>query len=284
MMNRKTLRAALIAAVAMAASAAACDDTSDGTGPDVAPTTTPCDRLVDAAGEPVACVTGRLVDVTGAPVEGLKVSACTLHTCIIGDSRADGTYRIGGIPTEPHKVEILGQLRGYATMIFYQETIPGVFTTPPADIVMVPLADPPTAWPTDVGGTVVLADGALELTAAPDTLRYPLGTVDKEVIAVEVDADHLAPYDLTPWIGREAGTRAFYVNPFPIHASEPVGLVVHGAEGVAAGARYAVYQADHLEALLEHVGDAVADGEGRIVLEEGANLTMLTTIILVPEA
>ncbi len=262
-----------------------CDDGGGGPAAGDAtdtPSATPCERPATANREPLACVTGRLVDVDGQPLEGLKVSACTSSSCIAGQTGPDGVYKIGGLPVEPHKLEILARIRGYATMIFAQPVAAGVYAEAPRDIVVPALEAAAAAWPPDAGGAVSVAGGMLELSAAAGTLKYPLGTVNKEVYGVEIAASDLPPFDIEPWVGKEAGTRAFILNPFPMRATASVGMRVLGADGVAAGTPYTVYTAGHLDAHLEQAGVATSDGAGSIVLEPGANLTTLTTIIVVP--
>jgi len=242
-----------------------------------------CSTTTGQDGEAVACVGGQIVDGDGAPIAGLKVSACTLQTCIIGDTDDNGHYLINRVPVAPHKMEVLGQLKGYATMVFYQPTVSGVLTKPADDIVMVPLTDTPTAWAPADGGAVSLAGGMLDLVAEAGVLHYPLGTVDKSVVAAEMDADDLPPFDIAPWEGVEAETRVFIINPFPVSADTSIAMTVHGADGVAADAKYDVYTANELEGVLELVGTATANGSGDIVLDDDAELKTLTTIIIVPQ-
>jgi hypothetical protein len=260
------------------------DATGDGVAADtIEVEQTACTPATGQDGEPVACVGGRLVDEAGAAIPGLKVSACTLQTCIIGETGADGRYRINKLPVAPHKIEVLGQLKGFATMVFYQPTTAGVVATPGRDIVMPTLVDAPVAWAPADGGAVTIAGGMLTLDADPGVLHYPLGTIDKSVLAVELDPLDLPPFDSAPWVGEEAATRVFIVNPFPVFSDTAVAMTVHGAAGVSVGATYQVYTADQLEGVLESAGTATADGAGNIVLDAGAELKTLTTIIVVPD-
>lgn len=245
--------------------------------------TTACTPAANDDGEPYACVGGTIVDEDGTPIAGLKVSACTLATCIIGETGEDGRYRIGKLPVGPHKMEILGQIQGYATMIYYQPVTAGVLVEAEREIVMVRLTETPSPWTPADGGAVSLAGEMLDLEVAPGALRYPLGTVDKAAVAVEMDPLDLPPFDIAPWEGKEAGTRVFIVNPFPMQSSSAVAMTVHGATGVAPDTGYDVYTANHLEGVLEHVGTATADGLGDIVLDGDAELLTLTTIIVVPQ-
>ena len=143
------------------------DTTADS---DAAISDTPCAVTTGPDGAPVSCIAGRLVDRDGAPVVGVKVSACTLTTCIIGQSVADGRYTVTKLPVEPHKVEILGEVKGYATFVFHQPTRAGVLSTAPWDIVLPLKTDDATPWLPAEGGTASLLDGAIAVTAAPGAL------------------------------------------------------------------------------------------------------------------
>ncbi len=266
-------------------------ETSGETSSDVAPESTPdvptsiaCDPATDNAGNPVACVAGRLVDEAGAPVANLAIGACTLDVCIRGTTNAEGRYSIGRLTVNPQKMLVFGAAKGYAQMIFYQDATAGVLSEAPRDVRLHRLGPPDTAWSADAGGTVSLAGGMLELTAPAGALLYPIGAEEK-VTALEVDPGELPPYDIAPWVGKEDATRAFIVNPYPLHTAgpdQPATLTVKGATGVAAGTKYTVYAAHSVQGILEAHGTATADGEGAIVLD-GGTLTDLTTLVVVPE-
>jgi len=248
---------------------------------DVPVTTVPCDPPTDSNGDPVACVAGRLVDEGGAPVPNLAMGACTLDVCIRSTTNADGRYTIGRLTVNPQKMLVFGAAKGYAQMVYYQDVTAGVLTNAAHDVVLHKLAAPDTDWLAATGGTVLLADGKLELSAAADTLLYPIGAEEK-ISAIEIDVADLPPFDIEPWVGHEDATRAFIVNPYPMHTSTPVTLRVLGATGVAAGAKYTVYSAHSVRGVLEEKGVATADGNGAITLTDGT-LTDLTTLIVVPE-
>ena len=265
-------------------------ETQTETTPDVAAESTPdvptsiaCDPATDNDGNPVACVAGRIVDEAGAPVPSLAIGACTLDVCIRGTTNAEGRYVIGRLTVNPQKMLVFGTAKGYAQMIYYQDATAGVLSEAPFDVQVHRLAAPDTAWSATTGGTVSLAGGMLELTADADALLYPIGAEEK-VTALEVDPTELPPYDIEPWAGKEAATRAFIVNPYPLHteAGKPATLTVKGATGVTAGATYTVYSAHTTQGILEAHGTATADGNGAIVLE-GGTLTDLTTLVIVPD-
>jgi len=256
------------------------NDAGSDIATDVSTTNVPCDPPTDSNGAAVACVAGRLVDESGVPVPNLAIGACTLDVCIRSTTNAEGRYVIGRLTLNPQKMLVFGVAKGYAQMIYYQGVTPGVLVNAPRDVVLHRLAAPDLDWPAATGGTVILADGMLELSAAPDTVIYPIGA-DEKVSALEIDIADLPPFDITPWAGNEDHARAFIVNPYPLHASSSVGLRVLGAVGVAAGTPYHVYAAHSVKGTLENKGTAIADGNGAIVLS-GGDLIDLTTLVIIP--
>lgn len=259
----------------------ACGDAPGSEDPNGRPVPVACDPAVDEEGQAYACISGRLVDEQGGPIANLAVGACSFDLCIKGDTDAEGRYAIQKLPLSTQKVEVFGMLQGYADMIYWQDFEPGFMSEAPQDIVVHRLDMPHAGWAAETGGTILLADGALELSAAPDSLLYPIGEED-EVTALEIAPSSLGPFDEHPWVGHEASTRAFLINPFPLTATEPVHVVIHGAVGVEKGARYGVYTADAVTGELVLAGEAEADGQGAIVMDDDAGIVDLTTLILVP--
>ena len=239
----------------------------------------PCDPATGGRGEAVACVGGALVDPDGNPVVGVKVSACTATTCIIGPTDDGGRYNIQGLPVEPHKIEILGVPKGFMTMVFFQETKPGEMAVAAREVELVPLTGQAVPLP-ESGGTALVADGKLELRAAADALVYPIGAPE-EIEVAAIDIADLPPFDVEPWKGKERQSFAFVVSPFAMGVEGDIELVVKGA-GAAAGTPYRIYSADHITARLEDGGMLVADDKGDLVLQPGASIEELTTVVIVP--
>jgi len=267
---------ALVVLGVVVASGLGCGDDGAST-----PEVVACDP--GTGGKPVGCVYGALVDDAGKPVVGAKVSACTDKECIITNTTDAGVYNIQGLTVEAHRIDVLGEPKGVVTMIWWMPVTEGVQSRLAHPVVVhdldrvtkVPLA------PAE-GGTVLLADGQLELSAEPDTLKYPIGTVDKSIGAIEVDIDELPPFDLTPWKGKESRSRAFIFNPFPMKSTTSAHLRVFGEERAAVNATYTVYSANYTFGHLDEVGLMRADGSGALVSESGGALKDLTTIIIVP--
>jgi hypothetical protein len=243
--------------------------------------TAPCSEPADNRGNPLACVAGALIDESGKAAAGVKVSACTESTCIVGTTGDDGRYAIGGLPVEPHKMEILGAMKGFATVVFYQEVEAGLEGRPSRSVVLHALPEDSTPWAPATGGDVSLLDGRLELGVGADVLKYPAGTIDKSVQALEIDIAELPPFDVEPWRGKEGESMAFILNPFPLKATESIELAVTGVEAEA-GALYTIYAAHPTTGRLESSGVMMADDAGRLELQPGGSLKSLTTWVIVP--
>lgn len=241
---------------------------------------------------PVSCTakkgtsatSGRVVDAAGKPLDDFAVLACTLATCIRGSTADDGTYCIADLPVKPHKMQVIGEPKGYATVIWYQDVVEGGNAASAKDVVLVPL-DPEGAFISEeLGGAAVVAGGGLEISVAPGEIEFPLGTFDEKINGAKIEPAQLPPYDMEPWAGKEAGTLAFIVNPYPLKLKKDVvgsfGVKVMGA-GVADGLTYDVYTADSDTGALLLGGTATAVG-GDIVVDSGADLHQLTTLVFVP--
>lgn len=258
---------------------AGCGDSGDGE----TVSSVPCEPAADERGNPYACIAGALESPNGEPVVGVRVSACTLETCIIGNTAADGTYLVQRLPVEPHKVEILGAAKGYMTLAFFQDVKPGELARASHTVVLPRVTNAAVPLTAAAGGTATVADGKLVLSAKAGILRYPIGTPEEEMLveAVAVPLDELVPYDIEPWDGKEDEAMAFLVNPFPLTASESVGLTVKGV-GAPANALYRLYAANATTGELEEAGVLAADTSGDLVLQPGGSLTQLTTLVIVP--
>lgn len=243
----------------------------------------PCEPAADERGNPYACIAGALESPTGEPVVGVRVSACTLETCIIGQTATDGSYLVQRLPVEPHKVEILGAAKGYMTLAFYQDVKPGELARATHTVVLPRVTNAAVSWTAAAGGSATVAGGKLVLQAKAGILRYPIGTPEVEMLveAVEVPLDELVPYDVEPWAGKESASMAFLLNPFPLTAAESIGLTVKGV-GAPANKLFTLYAANATTGELDEAGVLMADASGDLVLQSGASLTHLTTLVVVP--
>lgn len=242
-----------------------------------------CEPAADERGRPYACIAGAVTSEAGEPVAGVKIAACTSETCIISTTLADGTYNVQRLPVEPHKVEVFGVMKGFMTLAFFQDVMPGELARASRTLILPRQTNDAVAWLPANGGTVELADGQLVFDAEPGTLRYLVGTPEAEMLveAVEVPVRNLVPYDTEPWKGKESKSMAFVVNPFPLTASASVDLTIKGASATA-NALYTLYAAHSTTGELEEAGILVGAANGDLVLQPGATLTHLTTLVVVP--
>lgn len=242
-----------------------------------------CDPAADERGRPYACIAGAVTGEDGEPVVAVNIAACTSETCIIGKTSDSGEYNIQRLPVEPHKVEIFGAMKGYMTLAFFQDVLPGELALAGRTLVLPRRTNEAVPWLPATGGSVALAKGKLLFSAEAGTLRYLVGTPEEEMVveAVEVPVGKLVPYDSEPWKGKESKSLAFVVNPFPLTSSKSVDLTIKGV-GAAANALYTLYAAHSKTGELEQVGILVGGAGGDLVLQPGATLIHLTTLVVVP--
>jgi len=263
----------------------ACGGDGEPVNPDtaVADTGTP-DMGAPEVVEPECCgsVQGTVVNTDGDFLVGAYVLVCNADFCVSGETDTEGNYDVGDLTLVDYKIKVQGSQLGYANMLFFQALgIKGAVQAP-RDLVVVSAPEAMTPWTPEEGGTVTLAEGQLELTAAAGDLKYPLGFA-KEVLAVPVPADALPPYDQEPWKGAEDGTVAFHINPVGVVTlSGVIEARVKDAQA-AAGTVYGVWTVDDHTAHVERVGTATADSAGDIVVDESAAITMLSTLLFIPE-
>jgi hypothetical protein len=261
-----------------------CSDSSQNstTAPDDVSTDVPI-RTADTAPPPVTgSVQGRLVSTSDAPIAGAYVLVCNAAECVSGETNADGKYDVVDLDLGPYKVQALVSGGGFVDMDYHQEVVSAEPTVAEKDIVAVDAVEDPIAWPKDTAGDVVVAAGALRLTALPDDLKYPLG-LEQVVHAAPVDAQILPPYDETPWVGKEAQTLAFHINPVGLKTKETAFTFAVLGAGAAEGTQYDVWAVDSDWGKVHPVGTATANANDEIVSDAGGTLMELTTLILAPK-
>ena len=128
---------------------------ADGSGPDIdSPESFPwaCNTVAPPPATPAptgspgdGAFYGRVLDDTCAPLydsvedEGFSVLACTDSNCVTGKTASDGTYHLTGLPTGPHKMQLLGAPHGYPTLVWYQDAVAGEVVALSRDIVVPPV-------------------------------------------------------------------------------------------------------------------------------------------------
>jgi len=244
--------------------------------------TPPGDKLSGVevpAGE--AATAGRLVDTTGAPVEGVRVLCCSSETCLIDSTDADGVYlHIGIDPTHRYKMQVTDTEGRYSDLLYYQPYAVDTLSTMETDVIVHPLSAELIDWPADTGGQVSLAGGELSLTAEPGALDYPLGK-PKTLQAERVPVDQLPPYSPAPW-GDTPGALAYVFTPATVEITTPAALEITLTEPLEEGASYAIWNADSHTGDMVAAGTATVNAEGVLVAEDTSEITYFSTLVLFP--
>lgn len=246
-------------------------------------------RIVDVGipdvPEPVAptgVLEGRIVTGEGSPVDGSSVLACNETMCFPGNSLADGTFAIDQLAEGPYKIQVMGSLQGFMNMAFHAVVFQDQTTVLSRDVVVVPIVEAMAFLGEDAGGTLVVAQGAVEITAAAGALDYPLG-FEETMNGVSVPLSALPPHDVEPWVGAPPGAAAFHFNPFGAEADPALAFRV--LTGLLPETSYGVWAVEIKLGRLEKMGIATTDADG--VLESGGavpGLGALSSVVLVPEA
>jgi len=229
-----------------------------------------------------AATAGRLVDTAGAPIEGLRVLCCSSETCLIDTTDADGVYlHIGIVPTHRYKMQVTDAGGTYSDLIYYQPYVVDQLSVMEVDVIVPVIESEYTDWPAETGGTVTLAGGELELTAAPGALDYPLGKPE-QLLAERVPAAQLPPYVPAPWAGLEEGAIAYVFTPATVEVESPAALRIILPEAPAEGTNYALWNADSHTGDMVAAGNASVDAEGAIVTGDASGIGYFSTLVLVP--
>lgn len=268
----KTILVTFLVSLCCALAGLACDDAVES-----------CRVTEDGASLASACLSGQAIDELGAPIVGVRVAACTLMTCITTKTDEKGDFRVDGLPNMPQRVDIFAGGEGYSDLMYYQEVEAGVLVRAAAPIVVPRMPEEGQAWSAKAGGEVSLLGGQILLKVGADALVYPIGTLEDEmeVRAVELNVASLAPYKLSPWLGKEEGSKAFVFNPMPLFASEAIEISLKGMH-FQSGKRFSLYAADSLSSEMKLVAEGQADVEGNLLFAEGSELKDLTTLVIVP--
>ena len=252
----------------------------DASEPDVSEPDVP-EPEVPAPPDPTGVLEGKIVSIDGTPLEGASVLACNHSMCFTGSAIADGTFLIDQLEEGPYKVQVMGSLLGFMNMAFNAEVFQDQTTTISRDVVMVAIAEEMAPLLEDEGGTLVVAQGAVELTAEPGALDYPLGFAEA-MHGVSVPLSALPPHDVEPWIGAPEGSAAFHFNPFGTE-SDP-GLAFRVLAGLLPSTSYEVWVVEIKLGRLEKAGVVTTDASG-VLQSDGVipGLEALSSVVLVPE-
>jgi hypothetical protein len=224
---------------------------------------------------PVGAITGRIVDVDGAPLADLEVQCCTSDTCYVGSTDDDGQYRFGQLLLIPRKFRVISELGDTIDGLFYQDVIADVTTDLGRDAILQPLPETSTNW---TGGTVLLAGGALQMTAPEGALHFETAEPSPVGARAIAPAD-LPPFDREPWRVAGSEAMAFVITPFHLTSAAPVDVRVLDGVSAVPGTRFAVWSVDADDATATEVGTATVDPDGALVTDPGHSLKNLSVIV-----
>ena len=237
---------------------------------------------------PTGSIKGRIVDADGHGLAGLKVLCCTSSLCVSGETESDGRYRFDDLEiydeslSEARKMHVTDLSGAYMDIVFHQVVVAGEVRELQNDVAMTPDSGVPSIWDEDTGGTVVLAEGKLELNAPPESLIFPFGLNDSMIRAVSIMAKNVPPQDLEAWVGHEDETISFLINPLDIRSKEALGLIVFDDVEREAGSKFEVWSLNSSKGVMEKAGTASVQSDFRILGDDDLNLTRVSMIILVP--
>ena len=237
---------------------------------------------------PGAGIGGLVLDNNCNPLVNFKVLCCTDDSCVPTDTLEDGRFYMGGIMNEvPRKVRIVGVTHGYYDALVYLPVAGEELTIASKPIVLAPLADyaPLSA---DAGGDVTLAEGQLEVSVAPGSMKYPLGHFTEDLSAQRVGTELVGPFDTTPWDGID-GAMAYVFDPYDMKVEAPedgadaIQIAFHAEDHAPPGAVYDLWAADTKDAHLSIAGTATVGEDGVIRTDAGNSISSLHTVVIVPQ-
>ena len=231
--------------------------------------------------DPTGILEGKVVTQEGAPVGGSSVLACNHSMCFTGSALEDGTFVIDQLDEGSYKVQVMGSLQGFMNMAFNAEVFQDQTTVISRDIVLVEIVEEKAPLLEDDGGTLMVAEGAVEFTAEPGSLDYPLG-FDEAMHGVGVPISALPPHNVEPWLDAPEGAAAFHFNPFGTEADPALAFRV--LSGLLPDTSHGVWVVETKLGKLEKLGVVTTDAEG-VLQSDGAvpGLAVLSTLVLVPE-
>ncbi len=237
---------------------------------------------VGAPSLPPASVAGRVVNEEGEPLVDQRILCCSHSICYSGATDTDGRYLIGDIdPADVYKMQAADPMQIYSGLYYYQEIISGELSELDRDVILPRRLSETAPWSVEDGGSVTLANGALELIAEAGTLEFPIG-LEEELSGDRLSGSILPPYTEEPWSGRIEQIIAFTFNPGPISAARPVRMRVSTDDVGAPGTQWRIYSINPDTAAPDDVGTGTVDADGVLVSDDESALLHMLTIILVP--
>jgi len=231
-----------------------------------------------------AAVSGLVVDRDGAPVEGIRVLCCSLDLCQIADTRPDGSYLFWAIEPGPRKMELIDPTRAFTAVLFHQVAVAGERSELRRPVIAQPALEGHQAWPSELGGEVVLGEAGLRLRVDPGALHYPLGLEREEIAVRALPIEEIPPFAEEPWLQSEAQSYAFLFDPISLESDAMITLQHSPPEPLEPGLVFRIWTVDDVSSELIDAGTARVDAGGDIVSDPEATIDRLSMLYLVPEA
>jgi hypothetical protein len=264
------------------AACAACNGPGkDASGEDTGPTaseTGSTDTDTDTDTEPTdpgaPSVTGILVDPSGAPVPYGNVLCCTLATCFVSETEADGSFHF---PLEPgSEVALKTHFDLYVVPRWGAALEPAVIGDAQVDLGTVHIPDLPAGAPVGDASqdpqTLAAGDG-LELTLNRADLTPELGVFIYDVAARQLPEAWIPPYP-----GLEEPVLAVYaLHPFATESASPIGVSV--PSDLPDGSVVHFRSISHLDGSLSAPAVGHVDG-GRAATDPGEGIPLLTHVVV----
>jgi len=238
---------------------------------------------IDAGVILTGSIAGRVVNRSGASLEGLKILACSASLCMTADTDSNGEYLFTDMSIASRHVQITDLSDTYMGLLYYQDVIANELNVLSRLVIVPELTGAPTSLPIATGGTVTLANGALEFTAPANALVYPFGYNDEVIQSEMLSGEEIPPFNVEPWMPYKEDSLAFAFFPANTTASESVSLKVKQGITQPEGTKYFIWTADFSHGTLHEAGTATVNADGHLVSDADATVTDLTMIVLFPD-
>lgn len=216
---------------------------------------------------------GRVLDEGGAPIEKAVVVVCGEDAllCVKANSKADGTFTVGGAARAQLGVKVLGGKSGHTSLTLPQSPC----DRPETDLGDIVLFTP-------AAGQVIEADLGGRVQAHPDLwldlpadLSFPNYEEAVAVQAALIDLDKLHP---ALAVQLEAPVVAFAIVPYDTEVAAPVSF---DAQLPVASTTVGVFVLDYLTGLFLPVAEVPVGADGRVHLSTEDGLTQMTWVAFV---
>jgi hypothetical protein len=227
----------------------------------------------DVAAPSKCAYTGRVLDEGGAPIEKAAVVVCGEDAllCVKANTKADGTFTVGGAARAQLGVKVLGARSGHTSLTLPQSPC----DRPETDLGDIVLSSPAAGQVIEAalgGGAQAHPDLWLDL---PADLAFPNYEEAVAVQAALIDLDTLHPA-LAAQL--EAPIAAFAIVPYDTEVATPVPFE---AQLPVASTTVGVYVLDYLTGHFLPFAEVPVEADGRVHLSAENGLPQMTWVAFV---